>query len=421
MRVRNLRWWIVALICAGTIANYLARNSLGVLAPELKSALHMSTQQYSYVVGAFQLAYTIMQPVAGAFIDRFGLRAGFALFGLAWSAANMLHALAIGWLSLAFFRGVLGLFESAAIPSGIKAVAEWFPARERSVAVGWFNAGTSLGALIAPPVVVAVALWADWRTAFLVTGGVGIFWAAAWYIFYRSPDDHPAITPEEKAMIAVEKPKGPVRRAKAKDILRTPRFWVIAVPRFLAEPAWQTFSFWIPLYLASERGMDLKQIALFAWLPFLAADVGGILGGYLSPWLMKRGVSLIPSRVAGVALGAVLMIAPGCIGLAASPYTAIALFCIGGFAHQMISGLINTLSSDVFAPAEVGTANGFIGQAGWIGGLLFSLLIGQLADTVGYAPLFAVLAVFDLIGAAVLIIFIRRLTPFAITNEEPGR
>ena len=421
MRVRNLRWWIVALICAGTIANYLARNSLGVLAPELKSALHMSTQQYSYVVGAFQLAYTIMQPVAGAFIDRFGLRAGFALFGLAWSAANMLHALAIGWLSLAFFRGVLGLFESAAIPSGIKAVAEWFPARERSVAVGWFNAGTSLGALIAPPVVVAVALWADWRTAFLVTGGVGIFWAAAWYIFYRSPDDHPAITPEEKAMIAVEKPNGPVRRAKAKDILRTPRFWVIAVPRFLAEPAWQTFSFWIPLYLASERGMDLKQIALFAWLPFLAADVGGILGGDLSPWLMKRGVSLIPSRVAGVALGAVLMIAPGCIGLAASPYTAIALFCIGGFAHQMISGLINTLSSDVFAPAEVGTANGFIGQAGWIGGLLFSLLIGQLADTVGYAPLFAVLAVFDLIGAAVLIIFIRRLTPFAITNEEPGR
>lgn len=421
LRVRNLRWWIVALICAGTIANYLARNSLGVLAPELKSALHMSTQQYSYVVGAFQLCYTIMQPVAGAFIDRFGLRAGFALFGLAWSAANMMHALAIGWVSLAIYRGILGLFESAAIPSGIKAVAEWFPARERSVAVGWFNAGTSLGALIAPPVVVAVALWADWRTAFIVTGGVGIFWAAAWYIFYRSPDDHPAITPEEKAMIAVEKPKGPLQRAKAKDILRTSRFWVIAVPRFLAEPAWQTFSFWIPLYLASERGMDLKQIALFAWLPFLAADVGGILGGYLSPWLMKRGVTLIPSRVAGVALGAVLMIAPGCIGLAASPYTAIALFCIGGFAHQMISGLINTLSADVFAPAEVGTANGFIGQAGWIGGLLFSLLIGQLADTVGYAPLFAVLAVFDLIGAAVLIIFIRHLTPFSTTVEEPGR
>jgi len=410
VRVRNLRWWIVALICAGTMANYLARNSLGVLAPELKAALHMTTQQYSYVVGAFQLAYTIMQPIAGALVDRFGLRIGFAMFGLAWSAANMLHALAFGWISLALFRGLLGIFEAAAIPSGIKAVAEWFPARERSVAVGWFNAGTSLGALIAPPVVAAVAIWADWRWAFIVTGAVGIVWAAAWYVCYRPPEQHPSITADERAMIAADRPATPVVRARPREILRSQRFWVIAVPRFLAEPAWQTFSFWIPLYLATERGMDLKQIALFAWLPFLAADFGGILGGYLSPFLMRRGVAMIPSRVAGIALGAVLMIAPGCIGLAASPYTAILLFSIGGFAHQMISGLINTLSADVFAPGEVGTANGFIGQAGWIGGLIFSLLIGQFADTVGYGPLFGVLAVLDLIGAAIFIIFIGKLT-----------
>lgn len=419
MRIRNLRWWIVALICAGTVANYLARNSLGVLAPELKSALHMTTKQYSYVVGAFQLAYTVMQPVAGAIIDRFGLRAGFAVFGIAWSLANMLHAFAFGWISLALFRGLLGLAESAAIPSGIKAVAEWFPAGERSVAVGWFNAGTSLGALIAPPVVVAVALWADWRWAFIVTGAVGIAWAAAWYAFYRTPETHPAITPEERRMIATDRPPATTKRVKPREILGSARFWVIAIPRFLAEPAWQTFSFWIPLYLATERGMDLKQIALFAFLPFLAADLGGILGGYLSPWLMKRGVALIPSRIVGISLGAVLMIAPGCIGLAASPYTAIALFCVGGFAHQMISGLINTLSADVFAPSEVGTANGFIGQAGWIGGLLFSLMIGQLADTVGYAPLFAVLGVLDLIGAAVLILFIRKLTLPPVPATEP--
>ena len=421
MRIRNLRWWIVALICAGTVANYLARNSLGVLAPELKSALTMSTKQYSYVVGAFQLAYTIMQPVAGILIDRFGLRAGFALFGLAWSAANMLHALAFGWISLAFYRGLLGLAESAAIPSGIKAVAEWFPARERSVAVGWFNAGTSLGALIAPPIVVAVTLWLDWRWAFVVTGAVGIVWAAAWYAFYRTPERHPAITPEERRLIATDRPPATKKRVAAREILGSQRFWVIAVPRFLSEPAWQTFSFWIPLYLATERGMDLKQIALFAWLPFLAADAGGILGGYLSPWLMRRGVALIPSRVIGISLGAVLMIAPGCIGFAASPYTAIALFCVGGFAHQMLSGLINTLSADVFAPAEVGTANGFIGQAGWIGGLLFSLLIGQLADTIGYAPLFGLLGVFDLIGAAVLITFIGKLTLPPAPAPEPLR
>ena len=421
MRIRNLRWWIVALICAGTVANYLARNSLGVLAPELKTALSMTTKQYSYVVGAFQLAYTIMQPVAGVVIDRFGLRAGFALFGVAWSVANMLHAFAAGWLSLALFRALLGMAESAAIPSGIKAVAEWFPARERSVAVGWFNAGTSLGAAIAPPVVVAVTLWADWRWAFVVTGAVGLVWAAAWYAFYRTPEVHPSITPVERAIIAADRPATPSKRVPARIILRMPRFWVIAVPRFLIEPAWQTFSFWIPLYLATERGMELKEIALFAWLPFLAADLGGILGGYLSPWLMRRGVALIPSRVAGATLGAVLMIAPGCIGLAASPYTAIALFCVGGFAHQMISGLINTLSADVFAPGDVGTANGFIGQAGWIGGLLFSLLIGQLADTIGYAPLFGLLGVFDLIGAAVLIIFIGKLTLPSPMAPEPTR
>ena len=421
MRIRNLRWWIVALICAGTVANYLARNSLGVLAPELKTALHMDTKQYSYVVGAFQVGYTVMQPIAGAIIDRIGLRAGFALFGTAWSIISMLHAVVAGWLGLALFRGLLGLAESAAIPSGIKAVAEWFPARERSVAVGWFNAGTSFGALLAPPVVAAVTIWASWRWAFVVTGGVGLIWAAAWYACYRTPENHPSITAEERAMIAADRPRDAPHRTRARDILGARRFWVIAVPRFLIEPAWQTFSFWIPLYLATERGMDLKQIALFAWLPFLAADAGGILGGYLSPWLIARGWQLVPSRVAGVVIGAVLMIAPGCIGLAASPYLAIALFCVGGFAHQMISGLINTLSADVFEPGEVGTANGFIGQAGWIGGLLFSLLIGQLADSIGYAPLFGLLSVFDLAAAAVLLVFIRQLTVPQVPTAEIAR
>ncbi|MET4896729.1 MFS transporter [Sphingomonadaceae bacterium jetA1] len=409
-KVRHLRWWIVALVCGGTITNYLARNSLGVLAPELKTTLHMTTQQYSYVVGAFQLAYTVMQPVAGAIIDRFGLRVGFAVFGVAWSVANMLHALAAGWLAMALFRGLLGMAEASALPSGVKAIAEWFPPRERSVAVGWFNAGTSLGALLAPPVVVTISLYADWRWAFVVTGCVGIAWAVAWYVFYRSPADHPGLEDDEYRAIMADRPPPTGKRSSPRAILSTAKFWTIAIPRFLAEPAWQTFSFWIPLYLASERGMDLKQIALFAWLPFLAADLGSVCGGYISPWVMRRfGTGLIGSRVVGVCMAAVLMIAPGCIGLAADPYTAIALFCVGGFAHQMLSVLINTLSADVFTAEEVGTANGFVGQAGWVGGLLFSLLIGQLADHTGYGPLFAALAVFDLIGAAVLVARMRHL------------
>lgn len=412
--VRHLRWWIVVLICVGTILNYLARNSLGALAPELTQVLHISTQQYSYIVGAFQLAYTVMQPVCGWVVDRVGLQLGFALFAVAWSLANMAHAAAGSWMGLAFFRGLLGMSEAAAVPSGMKAIAEWFPAKERSVATGWFNAGTSVGALIAPPLVIAVSLAADWRVAFLVTGGVGLFWAFAWYRLYRSPQSHPAISAEELAYIEADRPKAPARRAGAREIVTSAKFWSIAIPRFLAEPAWQTFSFWIPLYLAQERGMDIKQIALFAWLPFLAADLGGVLGGYLSPFFMKRfRMRLIPSRVTAISLAAILMIAPGCIGLAADPYVAIALFCVGGFAHQIISVLINTLSADVFSAEEVGTANGFVGQAGWLGGLLFSLMIGQLADTVGYEPLFACLSVFDLIGAAVLIAMIGRLRPAA--------
>ncbi len=412
MKISGLRWWIISLITLGTIVNYLARNTLSVLAPQLQTQMHITTAQYSYVVGAFQLAYTLMQPVCGFVVDRLGLRLGFALFAIAWSLANMAHALATGWMGLAVFRGLLGMSEAAAIPSGVKASSIWFPARERSMAVGWFNLGTSLGAMIAPVLVVAVTLAYNWQAAFLVTGAMGLVWAVLWYACYRDPTEHPALGDAERDLIMADRP--PVRRSTLKplELLQTAKFWTIAIPRFLAEPAWQVFSFWIPLYLAHERGMDLKHIAAFAWLPFLAADAGALTGGYIAPFLMKHfGTKLIASRVYGIAGAAVMMIAPGCIGLVASPYVAIALFCIGGFAHQTLSILINTLTADVYAPEDVGLANGFVGQAGWIGGLLFSLLIGQLADKVGFGPLFGALGVFDLIGAVVLILAIRQLVP----------
>jgi len=407
-RRRGLRWWIVALVSCGTILNYLARNSLGALAPQLKGELDITVEQYSYIVGAFQLAYTVMQPVCGFVVDRIGLQLGFALFAVAWSITNMVHALTGGWMTLAGFRGLLGMSEAAVVPAGMKAIAEWFPARERSVATGWFNAGTSLGAMLAPPIVIGVSLVSNWRFAFVVTGVLGLIWAAAWYLLYRAPERHRAITAEERAYIAAERPVMPAARASARDIVTRSRFWSLATARFLIEPAWQTFSFWIPLYLHG-RGMNLAQIAMFAWLPFLAADLGGVLGGYLSPYLVRRfGLDLVHSRIAGVSIGAVLMIAPGCIGLAGSPYAAIALFCIGGFAHQMISVSLNTLNTDVFAPAEVGTAVGFVGQAGWLGGLLFSLTMGQVIDAIGYTPIFACLTAFDLTAALVLIATVGR-------------
>jgi MFS transporter, ACS family, hexuronate transporter len=407
-KIKGLRWWIVGLICLGTIINYLARNSLAVLAPVLQTKLSFNTQQYSYIVAAFQIGYTVMQSICGYVLDFLGLKVGFALFAVAWSVSNLLHALATGWISLAFFRGLLGLSEASAIPAGIKAISEWFPAKERSVAVGYFNAGTSLGALLAPPLVIWVLLKWSWQEAFVVTGGLGFIFALLWWGFYRSPKNHRLLSDQERAYIAAgQEPEKAATERKPPpvlEILSSRRFWGIAIPRFLAEPAWQTFNFWIPLYLANERHMNLKEIAIFAWLPFLAADLGGIFGGYLSPILMRVfKMKLVPSRIGGIVLGALLMIGPGSIGLAASPYLAIALFCIGGFAHQMISALLNTLSADVFASHEVATANGLTGTASWIGGLSFSLVVGALATTIGYGPLFAALALFDLAGAIIVI------------------
>ena len=391
------RWGVVALISLGTIINYLSRNSLAVLAARLETTLHFTVKDYSYVVGAFQLAYTMMQPVCGWVVDRLGVRVGFAMFALAWSVASVLHALAGGWPALAMFRGLLGASEACAVPAGMKAIAEWFAGADRSKAVGWFNAGTSLGAMLAPPLTVGLTLAYGWRAAFVATGLLGAVWAGLWVALYRSP-------------AGLARPDRVRRPGFA--VLATRRFWALAVPRFLAEPAWQTFSFWIPLYLATARHWDLRQIALFAWTPFLAADLGGVLGGYLSPWLMRTfRLRLLAAREAAVAIGAVLMIGPGCVALAGSATVAMALLCLGGFAHQAISVTINTLSADVFVSHELGTANGWIGSAGWSGGLMFSLLIGQVVQTTGYGPLFACLGVFDIVGAIVLVTLLRGVRP----------
>lgn len=410
---RNVRWQIIAVIFAGTVINYIARNSLGILAPDLEKHLHISTKQYSYVVGAFQAGYIVMLPVCGLAIDRFGLRFGYALFAGIWSLANMLHAFAGGWISLAIFRLALGMSEAAVIPAGVKASTEWFPARERAAAIGWVNVGTALGAVLAVPIVAGLAWRFDWRIAFIATGALGLVWILVWLRTYSTPERHPQLTESERTYI--EQDRGAVRStrvsvAQALRILGHAKFWTIAVPRFLAEPAWQTFGAWIPLYFVTVRHFELKQIALFAWMPFLAADLGGLCGGYISPILARLfGTGLIRARVIGVALAAVLMIAPGFIGVVASPYVAIIFLCIGGFAHQTLSVLINTLTADCYPAEEVATANGFVSQAGWIGGLLFSLAIGQLADRIGYAPLFGALGVFDLVGAVILFVFIRNL------------
>ncbi len=399
----SLRWWIIGLVTLGTILNYLARSTLSVAAPTLKTEFAMTTEQYSWVVLAFQASYTVMQTVAGSLLDLLGTRLGFFLFAIGWAFANMAHALAAGWQSLAMFRAALGATEAAAIPAGAKTVAQWFPARERPLATSLFQMGTSVGNMIAPPLVAFCILTWNWQAAFVVTGALSIAWAVLWWIGYRDPADHPRLSAEERALITNadgEEPGGkPATRAA---VLQSRSFWAIAVPRFLSEPAWQTFNFFIPLYLVAVWKLDLKSIALWAWLPFLAADFGSLAAGLMPGWLMQRGSGLIASRKVTMTLGALCMIGPACIGLATSPGMAIALFCIGGFAHQMLNGALITLCTDVFDSRTVGTASGMAGTSAWIGGMLFTLLIGQSADQFGYNPLFVALAALDLLAAAVL-------------------
>ncbi|MBV8259415.1 MAG: MFS transporter [Paraburkholderia sp.] len=390
----------------GTIFNYLARSSLAVAAPTLTETLHMTTQQYSYVVTAFQACYALAQPIAGFVLDSVGVKIGFAIFAFGWAIANMLHGLASSWPALAVFRGMLGMTEAAIFPAGMKSISAWFPAKERSVATGWLNTGTSIGAMLAPPLVVWCILKFNWQFAFVLTGGVALIWVALWLVFFKMPAEHPRLSKEEADYIregqteAQKSTRG--RRASFKEVLKTRRFWGIGIPRMLAEPAWQTFGAWIPMYMVTVRHMNLKEIALFAWIPFLAADLGCLVGGYLAPLFMRWfGCSLTTSRKLVITTGALLMTGPACVGLVASPYGAIALFCAGTFAHQTISGALFTLASDVFGQHEVATATGLSGMFGYLGATVFSLIVGIVASTIGYNPLFVCLMLLDVIGACV--------------------
>lgn len=399
-----LRWRIITLVTLGTVLNYLARSTLSVAAPTLKAEFDMSIEQYSYVVLSFQLAYTVMQSVAGAVLDILGTRVGFFLFAIGWAVSNMAHAFATGWQSMALFRGLLGATEAAAIPAGAKAVSEWFPARERPLATSAFQMGTSVGNMVAPPLVAFCILQWSWQSAFVVTGALSLVWAAIWWFGYQTPAKHPRLSAEERAHIIEGQTadEAESRPATRKDVLKSRSFWAIAIPRFLAEPAWQTFNFFIPLYLVAVWKQDLASIALWAWLPFLAADFGSLAAGLLPPALMKRGVSMIASRKITMTVGAVCMIGPACIGLVGSAGLAIALFCVGGFAHQLLNGALITLCSDAFESRTVATASGMAGSAAWIGGMLFTFAIGRSADAFGYNPLFVALAALDLAAAAVL-------------------
>ena len=408
----GLRWWMMGLLMLGSIINYLTRATLAVAAPSVLKDLDITTQQYSWILSAFQFAI-MLQPLCGYVMDSIGLKVGFAIFAIAWSFISMAHGLAASWQALFGLRALLGFAEGSANPAGMKATSEWFPAAERGLAGGFFNMGASLGSMLAAPLVAWAILTHSWQFAFVLTGVIGLAWVALWLAFYQSPSKHKALSPEERNYILSGQESHLAGEGKPSfsTILGQRNFWGIAIPRFLADPTWGTLTFWLPLYLTTVRGFDLKQIAMFAWLPFLAADLGCMFGGTISIALQKRGVGLINARRTAFTVGALLMMGVAFVGVVDSPYVAVALLSLAGFAHQTLSVTVITMASDLFKRSEVATVAGMAGTCGNAGVLIFSLLMGALVTRIGYTPFFIGLAVLDLLGAVILWTVVRERRP----------
>jgi len=403
-RIRGLRWWMISLLMLGSVINYLTRSTLAVAAPTLLKDLHITEQQYSWILNTFQ-STIMLQPLCGYLMDAIGLKLAFAIFAVAWSLICMAHGLAHQWQVLAGLRGLLGLAEGSANPAGMKATAEWFPAKERGFAGGLFNIGASVGSMLAPPLVGFAIYYFNWQMAFVLTGALGLVWALLWLCYYHSPDKHPKLSAEEHSYIVSGQEKhlqGDGTRPSIPSILHRRNFWGIALPRFLADPTWGTLTFWLPLYLSQVRHFNLKEIALTAWLPFLAADLGCMFGGVVVAFLQKHGVTLINARRGAFTLGACLMTGMAAVGFVQNPYAALALLCVGGFAHQTLSVTVITMSSDLFKRNEVATVAGMAGTFGNAGVFVFNAVIGGLVAAIGYTPFFVGLAALDLAGAAVL-------------------
>ena len=401
---------MIGLFVGAMVLNYLSRSILGVAAPTIMAEQHITTAQYSWITGAFQLGI-MLQPLCGFLLDVIGLKIGFALFAAAWSLLTMTHGIAAGWQGFAGLRGLLGFVEGAAQPAGMKVVAQWFPARERGMAGGIYNIGASFGALFAPPLVAWSIYEGDWRFAFFVTGALGLLWLIPWLFWYAPPSRHRAIHDEERKTILAgqdPQPAGGPRRPMLRQVLRRPELWAMAGARFLADPVWGMLSLWMPLYLTRIRHFDLAHIALFAWLPFLAADLGCLFGPAVAAWAHRRGMRLIDARRTAFTVGAVLMTGMMFVSAVESAAVAVALLCLGGFAHQTLSVSAITMSSDLFEQNEVGTATGFAGMAANLGVLIFTLVLGSLVDRVGYQPFFILLGVVDLVGALLLWTLIRK-------------
>lgn len=420
--MRHLRWWVVALLFLATVINYVDRQTLSVLAPVLRDEFHMSNTDYSRILFAFLLAYMIMQSGSGRIMDWLGTRLGFSLTISWWSAAAMLHAMVNSVFSLGVCRLLLGLGEAGNWPGAVKAISEWFPPKERAFAIGLFNSGSTIGAMIAPPLVAWIALNWGWRTAFLVTGSLGFVWLVAWLILYRSPRQHPWITKDELQHIetgwAEEASKaGAAESIRWTQLFRYKQVWGLVLARMLADPVWWFYVFWLPEYMRRERDFSLAMIGYFVWIPFLAADLGNIAGGALSGLLIKWGRAVLTARKIVMVVSAVLMMAGIPAVLAENAMAALALISLATFAYSAWAANILTLPADLFPQQIVASVSGLSGTGAAFGGMIFTLIVGAVVDRFSYVPVFVAAGLMPLVAASFILWGV--VTPETPSSQQP--
>ncbi len=394
----SFRWWIIGLIGAATVINYVDRSSLAVMWPAIARDTGLSKENYATIVSVFMVAYAVGQAVAGRFFDRVGTRLGFVVSIVVWSGAAALHGLARSLASLAFFRAVLGVSEAGNWPGATKAVAEWFPRHERALAQGIFNAGASTGAVISAPLIAWLFIALGWQATFVCVGALGLLWVVPWWILARSsPEQHPWVSPAERAYILGDRDaSGPNAAGETRDramswseALSRRETWAIAVSRFFLDPIWWLFINWLPIYLAERFHFDIKEIGLFGWVPYLGAAIGSLVGGWLSGHLIARGWSVDRARKRTILLGGCLTI-PGFLlaAVAATPLVAVLTIALVLCGFQVMINNIQTLPSDFFSGKSVGTVAGIGGCSAVAGVLVFSTWLVPALSRVSYVPVF---------------------------------
>ena len=416
----HVRWWIIGLVFLATLINFIDRLTIAVLAPVITADLRLTNQQFGSLTIWFLAAYTASQGLSGRLYDRVGTRRGFSISVVVWSVAASAHAFASRLGTLRALRFLLGLGEAGNWPGAAKVIAAWFPARERAFAMGIFNSGVAIGNIVAVPLVVWLQLAFGWRVAFLVTGGLGFVWLALWLRTYDSPERHRSITSSELALIAdgrIVTPTGrPIGWAR---LLEHRQVWAIVLSRFLTDPVWWLYITWLPKYLADAHGFSLKDIGLFAWLPYVTADAGSLGGGWLSGRLLARGWTVDRARKAVIAGAALLMLAGIPAALTHSATVALACIACVTLGFQAWINNVQTMPSDIFPEGAVASVAGLGGVGAGLGAMLFTYATGAVVDRLhSYAPILLIAGLLPMAGTAVLFLLGGPIRVIMLPREE---